>query len=333
MDHDLNGIKLAAEGYVFVTYGENKYLKNALSSVTTLRRYDTQRPVVLFCSPEHHKLLKEHAIDDIFNFIFQLPAENQSIIGFKHNLHQFLPFNKNLIIDSDTLWCKNPDSLWNSLSGYGFTITGTQKADLFFGSSKGFSILGDLLMMKRQRTLKKFNLTYLSRVQAGMIYVSDHKLAEIVCGEAKNFFKDRNFTHFKSRKEETGRDDESCEWSLAMAMAKLKLQVFPWLNGFESPQLDYIDTFTIHDEDYKNVRCLFYSDRLVYDLKGLQIRWLQKFFLKFLTSIPGKGDYMYVTPYCLHFGWMHQKKYLREFTEKNWQQLTQQKKIPVIDEG
>lgn len=333
MDNFFDGKKFAFEGYVFVTYGETKYLMNVIASVTTLRRYDMQRPIVLFCSSEHFDLLNKFDISDLFSDVFTLPPKNQSINGFKHNLFRFLPFERNLIVDSDTIWCKNPDNLWNSLSGYDFTITGNQKADLFFGSTKGFSVLGDILLMKRKRTLKRFNLTYLSRVQAGIIYVADTSLAETVCNEAKKFFIDKKFTHFRSRKEEAGRNDESCEWSLAMAMSKLKLQVYPWLNGFESPQLDYIDTFTIHDGDFSNVRCLLYNDRFVYDLKGLQTKWLQKLLLKIVTLLPGKGDYMYVTPYCLHFGWYHQKKYLVAFSEQTWQQVTRKEKNHVFDEG
>lgn len=330
---DFNGVKLNSEGYVFVTYGDEKYLKNALASVTTLRRHDNRRDVALFCSPQHKKILQNYGVESEFNFIFQLPEEFQSINGFKHNLYLFLPFQKNIILDSDTIWCKNPDGLWCSLSGYKFTITGNQKADLFFGSSKGLSVLTDLLLFKRKRTLKRFNLTYLSRVQAGMIYIADDKLAETVCEEAKSFFKDQSFTHFRSRKEESGRNDESCEWSLSMAMAKMKLQVFPWLNGYESPQIDYIDNFTIHDENFNNVSCLYYTDSFVNDLKGLKYRWLQLLLLKLLTIIPGKGDFMYVTPYCLHFGWLHQKKHLNDFSEKNWQRLIQKQKIPVFDRG
>jgi hypothetical protein len=331
MNFYFNGLKSASEGYVYVTYGEKKYLLNALASVTTLRRHDTNRPVTLFCSQEHKTLLEENELELEFNQIFLLPLENQSINGVKHNLHKFLPFEKNIIIDSDIIWCKNPDTLWRSFSSYGFTITGNHKADLFFGSSKGFSVLTDIVFLKRRRTLKRFNLTYLSRVQAGMIYISDGKLAEVVCAEAKKFFEDKKFTHFRSRKEESGRYDESCEWSLAMAMSRLKLQVYPWINGYHSPQLDYIDSFTIHDENFIDVSCLLYNDRFVYDLKGLQTKWLQRILLNIITSLPGKGDYMYVTPYCLHFGWLHQKKYLTDFSERTWQELIRKKNIPAFN--
>ncbi|MDZ7682577.1 MAG: hypothetical protein U5J63_12920 [Fodinibius sp.] len=42
-----------------------------------------------------------------------------------------------------------------------------------------------------------------------------------------------------------GRSEESCEWSMAMAMSKLDLPVYPWLQGHTSPQLDYIADYNL----------------------------------------------------------------------------------------
>jgi hypothetical protein len=313
--------KLANEGYIYVTYGDIKYLKNAISSLLTLRRYDNTRDVALFCSENHIEQLEKNGLTDYFTHVFKLPEENQSITGFKHNLHRFLPFHKNLFIDSDIVWCKNPDNLWTRFSSYRFTITGNQTADLFFGTHKGLGIIKDFLFDRRNRTLKRFGLSYLSRVQAGMIYISDPILAEKVCDLSKEYFNQSDRTHFRSRKEEHGRKEESCEWSMAMAMSKLNLQVYPWLNGFESPQLDFIDHYTLYDEDFNHVECLIYTNKFVYDLKGLKSKKLQSFLIRLTTKIPGRGDFLYVTPYCLHFGWYHQKEPLNRFSDRCWNQL------------
>lgn len=313
--------KLADEGYIYVTYGGIKYLKHAISSVLTLRRYDKQREVALFCSEQHIEQLEKNGLADHFTHIFKLPEENQSITGFKHNLYQFLPFHKNLFIDSDVIWCKNPDNLWKRFSSYRFTITGNQTSDLFFGSHKGLGVVKDVLFDRRNRTLRQFGLSYLSRVQTGMIYVSDPLLAEKVCEQSKEYFNASHLTHFRSRKEEHGRDEESCEWSMAMAMSKLNLQVTPWVDGYESPQLDFIDSFTNYDEDFNDVECLIYTNNFVYDLKGLKSKKVQSFLIRLFTKIPGWGDYLYVTPYCLHFGWYHQKEPLNSFSERSWNRL------------
>ncbi len=321
MDYSFSGESLADEGYIYSTYGKLKYLKHATASVKTLRRYDKERPVVLFCSEEHKEILNDQNIDHLFTHIFHLPEEYRSITGFKHNVYRFLPFKRNLFLDSDILWCKDPDNLWKQFSAYSFTITGNQTSDPFFGAPKGLSVLKDIFLGRRERTLKRFDITYLSRVQSGLIFAQDYDLTKEVCELAKEMLSRRAETHFRSRKEEEGRTEESCEWSFAMAMAKLEVQVIPWVNGYESPQLDFIESYTEYDEDFKNVKCLLFGNRFIYDLKGLKNRWLQKILIQTFTSIPGKGDYLYVTPYCLHFGWYHQKEPLNDFSERCWESL------------
>ncbi len=321
MQDSFTGTKLGVEGYVYNTYGKEEYLRHAVASVISLRRYDQTRSVVIFCSEQHANLLNKEPLDNIFNEVFILPKENRSITGFKHNIDQFMPFEKNLFLDSDMIWCKNPHSLWQSFSPYQYTITGNQTSDNFFGGPKGLGIIKDLVFRKRNRTLKKFDLTYLSRVQSGMIYASNYELTANVCKWAKKMLQDKHLTHFRSRMEESGRNEESCEWSLAMAMSKLQLQVYPWFYGYISPQLDFIERFTSYDKDFKNVSCLYYSNKVVYNLRGIPVRWIQELLLKSFTIFPGKGDYLYVTPYCLHFGWYHQKQPFFDFANRKWEEL------------
>ncbi len=311
------------EGYVYIAYGDDKYLRHVVASVYTLRRYDQKRPVALYCSNEHAQKLEDNHLSKLFDQIHFLPEENRSITGFKHNTYQFMPYERNLYMDSDIVWCKDPDVLWRKLSTYKFTISGNQIADSFFGGPKGIGIVADVILQRRSRTLKKFGLTYLNRVQTGMIYAADKELTEKVCQTAANYLSQREETHFRSRLNEKGRTQESCEWSLGMALAKLGVPILPWLNGQESPQLDYIDDYTSHDEDYKTVECILYNDRFVYDFKATRPKWLRKLLIALFSLVPGKADYMKVTPYCLHFGWNHQKKPFYNFADRVWEELTE----------
>jgi hypothetical protein len=312
----------SGEGYVYTSYGQPKYLKHAVASTVTLRRYDRKRPVALICTQDHIDYLEHYNQKSLFNEIVLLGDEHASITGFKHNVHHYMPFKKNLFLDSDIIWCKDPDPLWMSLSVYPFTITGLQISDNFFGGPKHIGVLRDILLRRRQRTLNRFGLTYLSRVQTGMIYAEDMEITREVCVNASSFLDRIAETHFQSRLNEKGRTEESCEWSMAMAMSKLNLPVYPWLQGHMSPQLDFIESYTDYDSDFQNVRCTYYSDLFVYNLRGLKIDWLRKLLTKTFSLIPGKGDYLITTPYCLHFGWLHQKQPFLEFTEKTWEQLT-----------
>lgn len=325
--------RLASEGYVYTTYGHPRYLKHAIASVVSLRRYDSDRPVALACEEKHKKILEEKGISGLFDYIHVLPSERASIVGFKHHLHEFMFFEKNIFLDSDIIWCKDPDSLWKSFEPYAFTITGTQVSDNFFGGPKNIGIIADIFFRRRQRTLKHFGLSYLSRVQTGMIYAQDFNLTKKVCNLAQKMLNRKDETHFRSRTLEPGRSEESCEWSMAMAMSKLDVPVYPWLQGHMSPQLDYIQDYTSHDPDFEYVVCKYYCDQFVYNFRGLKNKWIRKFLTKLFSLIPGKGDYLKTTPYCLHFGWYHQKQPFFEFAEKTWHNLTNGKKDLISKES
>ena len=103
---------MESEGYVYHCYGDEAHLRHAVASVVTLRRFDRRRAVALYCPPTHQALLRQHGLDSLFHVIDCLPDEACSIVGFKHNLHKFKPFDKCLYLDSDMVWCKIP-------TGYG----------------------------------------------------------------------------------------------------------------------------------------------------------------------------------------------------------------------
>lgn len=320
------------EGYVYHTYGPDKYVHHAVASVATLRRYDDERPVALYCPKSHHDALISAGLDGTFNLILPLPEEHRSITGFKHNLHRFMPFERCLYLDADMVWCREPNSLWDHLRPYAFTATGHERADFFFGGPKGFSVLVDVVADRRGRTMRRFELTHLPRVQAGMIYVADAALTREVSELAAHYLSRRSETHFRSRLHE-GRSEESCEWSMAMAMSRLDLPVLPWFQGANSPQLDFIEGLTTYDEEFREVTCRYYCDRFVFSLRGIGRSWLRRLAFSLFTAVPGRGDYMDVTPYVLHFGWLRHKQPFQELSARIWSQLSSEpeRTVPVLE--
>ena len=315
------------EGYVLHSYGPDRYVKHAVSSVHTLRRHDTERPVALFC-PEHHRsLLERRGLETLFDVLGDLPPKHQSIVGFKHHLHRFKAFNRSLFVDADMVWCRNPSPLWQQFAAFPFTATGLQNADHFFGGPKGIGVVVDVLLGRRPRTLRRLGLTRLPRVQAGMIYAQDESRTREVGQVAASYLDRADETHFRSRLNE-GRSEETCEWSLALAMSDLDLHVFPWLQGRNSPQLDYIDTLTDHDPDFREVSHRLYTNSFVYSLRGLPNARVRDALLWVAKCLPGMGEYMELTPYVLHFGWLHQKEPFRDFAERTWSRLSAERAKP-----
>ena len=149
------------------------------------------RPIALMCSREHASLIDAWGFNDFFDRIQILDEKHQSIVGFKHNLHLYMPYDYNMYLDSDMIWCRDPDNLWQAFKPFGYTITGQDSADVFYGAPKNAKIFLDLLLRRRQRTLNKFNLHHLYRVQTGIMYAADHDLTKKVDELATRYLKQK----------------------------------------------------------------------------------------------------------------------------------------------
>ncbi|MEM1271435.1 MAG: hypothetical protein AAGI08_15430 [Bacteroidota bacterium] len=317
------------EGYVLNSYGAVRYLHHAVASALTIRRHDPYRPIAIYCSKKHQAELERYGIDALFEVVEVLPDANQSLTGFKHHLHRFMPFDRNLYADSDIVWCRDPEPLWQQFAAHGFTITGNERADFWFGGPKSVQVIFDIILNRRGRTLKRFGLTHLPRVQSGLMFAQDRELTRRVCERAAWFLDHRHLTHFRSRLDEYGRSLESCEWSLAMAMSEMDIPVTPWLQAHNSPQLDFIEPMTSFDPDFEHVSCYYPCDRFVYSFRGFPIEGIRKFLMGLVSKFPGKGDYLYVTPFALHFGWIHHKQPFYEFSERTWERLARREAVGV----
>ena len=317
------------EGYVYHTYGSEDYVRHVVASVTTLRRHDAERPVALFCPAGHRALLEQYRLDTLFTLVEDLPEAHQSIVGFKHHLHRFLPFDRSLYLDADMIWCRDPDPLWTHLSVYPFTATGLERADFYFGGPKSIEVALEIILDRRRRTLRNFGLTHLPRVQAGMIYAQDRDLTQKVCETAAGFLARRAETHFRSRLHE-GRREESCEWSLAMAMSRLALPIYPWYQGYNSPQLDFVEDMTDYDADFEHVVCHYYCDRFIYEIRGIPNPKVRRFIMGLFARLLGRRDFLKATPFAMHFGSLHEKQPFYDFSARTWARLTQPESHPRV---
>ena len=306
------------EGYVLHTYGPEHYLKSAVASALTIRRYDSHRPIALFTDQSSVDRLRSLGLASLFSPLETLPEEHQSIVGFKHHLYHFHPFDRCLFVDADMIWCRDPDPLWKQLSAFEFTGTGVTSADFFFGAPKRAGVIIQFLTNQRRRTIRRFGVTYLPRVQAGMLYSGNLEECKRVCLEAEILLSRKAETHFHSRLDE-GRNEESCEWSFALAFARLKIPIFPWYQGRNTPQMDYIADFVEHDDNFDEVSCHYFSQSFANRLRELETPRIRDVLLRLYSSIPGKSDHMKITPFVLHFGWLKYKDIFNKLADRLWE--------------
>lgn len=309
---------MAEEGYVLASYGPETYLRHAVASARTLRRHDPHRPIALWAADDHLATLERRGWADLFAVREPLPPAHRSLVGVKHHLDRFVPFARTLYADSDIVWCRNPDALWQQLAPYAFTTTGDPLADVWFGARKDALVALDVLLGRRARTLRRFGLTHLPRVLSALMYVADPATAASVCAAARRFAAARERTHFASRLAEPGRTLESCEWPLAMAMSAAGLPVFPWFRGTDSVIVDYFPGAVAHDADFRTVHYRMPVHRGTYELQGLPHPTLRRALLAVARRLPHRSEYVTFTPPALHFGRLAFKAPFYTFAERVW---------------
>lgn len=110
-----------------------------------------------------------------------------------------------------------------------------------------------------------------------------------------------------------------------MALSMLRLPIFSWFQGYDSPQLDFIEGLTDYELAFRQVVCKLYCDRFVYSLRSLASQRLRNTLLAVFSSIPGKGDFMEVTPFIIHFGSPRYKEVFTNFADWVWRDLVDRK--------
>lgn len=62
-----------------------------------------------------------------------------------------------------------------------------------------------------------------------------------------------------------------------------------------------------HDEEFTTAHCVHYLDPFVRSLRGLRSPLAREALTLLLSALPGRDDYLWLTPFALHFGWLQHK--------------------------
>ena len=138
-------------------------------------------------------------------------------------------FDQQIYLDSDILWCKHPNVLWKAFEPHNICAIGHPKAGGTFGYCYGKEYISNILLFKRKRTLRKFNLKGIPRISAIAIFSKNRDITASACQQARWFFTQKHLTHFNGGKNIRIDNEESCEWSMAMAWAKFHLSVIKFV--------------------------------------------------------------------------------------------------------
>ena len=144
------------EAYVFIAYGE-KYVKQVINLVKSLKRFDTIRKYVLISNIECHDLFDE--IIDIQNdFIHENNTHNKYCVLARLFTPKYIKYSRFLMIDTDILCLNNPEYVW----------------DLFKNKNECFSCIGgrdhDIWHWNNIKGINKKLELVLNPMHGGVIY-------------------------------------------------------------------------------------------------------------------------------------------------------------------
>ena len=111
------------QGYFLIALGK-RYIDECAMLVKTIRHCGDNRPVSLLIHPEDEDYVKQHGIfDKTVHFQPDDDLWRECQTGFEKfclypriNFEKYLPYDENIIVDSDVLCQYNPEALWKFLS-------------------------------------------------------------------------------------------------------------------------------------------------------------------------------------------------------------------------
>jgi hypothetical protein len=112
-----------SQGYFLIALGQY-YIDECLLLVNTIRKNGDTRPVSLLIHAQDEEYAQsKNAFDQMVYFEANDPMWRECTTGFEKyclypriNFEKYLPYDENIIIDSDVLCQYNPNTLWNYLS-------------------------------------------------------------------------------------------------------------------------------------------------------------------------------------------------------------------------
>jgi hypothetical protein len=117
------------QGYFLIALGKH-YIDECEKLVQTIRKQGDTRPVALLIHPEDESYAAgKNLFSDLVQFTPKDDLWTSSETSFEKyclypriNFEKYLPYDENIIVDSDVLCQYNPEALWNYLSNQPFPI-------------------------------------------------------------------------------------------------------------------------------------------------------------------------------------------------------------------
>jgi hypothetical protein len=214
----------APEGLLTLSYGGPKYIRMAQALSLSYRRHNSDRPFAIITDQASAHTLRAYFDDVIIVKPEYGPSTTQKLY-----VDLYSPFARTLFVDSDCLFYKHPDELWNLYAHGPFSIRGWRylTGDTDYERRAPYRWVQDTSQFLKQNGISRF-----AHFNGGVFYFDRSETAKRVFVIGRSLYESREefgFVPFKSA-------PISDEPAMAVAMEKCGIDMDPWdcIHGMET---------------------------------------------------------------------------------------------------
>ncbi len=210
-----------SEGFITIAYGAKEYIRMARALALSYRRFSPSRPFAVVTDEGNIKNLSPY-----FDIVIPLKSEYGNGVVQKLHMDLYSPFENTVFIDSDCLFYKDPELVWQSYNQNDFTMRGWRylTGHTEYEQKDPYLFLDDIAA-----TLRKRNLTRFPHFNSGVMgFRKNSPVFEL----SRGIYKDAADLGFKEFKNAPLADEPV----FALAMEEAGVELYPWdnVNGQET---------------------------------------------------------------------------------------------------
>ena len=213
-----------SEGLITIAYGPQKYIRMARALALSYRRHLPKRPFAVVTDQSSAKEL-----GTCFDVVIPITLAYGSGVVQKLYADIYSPFDKTLFVDSDCIFYKSPERIWDLYAGKPFSMRGWR---YLTGSTDYEKQHPYEFVQNTSDFLKANNISRLPLFNSGVFFFSRSETASRVFHKARAIYEKRATLGFVPFKNAPIADEPA----FAVAMESCGVEMDPWdrNNGMET---------------------------------------------------------------------------------------------------
>jgi hypothetical protein len=213
-----------SEGLMTIAFGSQRYIRMAQALARSYRRHNSKRPFAVVTDEANLDVMGEH-----FDEVIPVRPEYGSGVVQKLSADRYSPFDRTLFVDSDCLFYKHPDRIWEIYTGKPFRMRGWR----YLTGSTDYEEQHRYDWVKDTTSFLRINnITRLPHFNSGVFYFERSDTAVKVFTIARSLYERRDSLGFVEFKNAPIADEPA--FAVAMELSGVAMDDWDNQNGMET---------------------------------------------------------------------------------------------------